>query len=196
MKSGMKVVKVIAALVAGSVLLAGVTSQAIPAVNGMIAFKGTATVNSSGVTSWYNTEVAGVIGFGGVSVGDAVNMASWSFNSGSVSSLWKAQGYNFDLISSAVVFKGAGAVLVNGVGTISGNGYNTTYGTWTFYSKIPNNGSITTPIFSFTVAGCPVQTTDNTPGTSVPDGGTTLILLGLAFSVVAVLRGILRKGIA
>jgi len=193
----MKVTKLIGALVAGTVMLAGVSSQAIP-VQGMIAFTGNATVSSSGVTSWLDTEVAGVIGFGGlVSTGDSVSMsAPWNFSSGQLNSLWAINNFDFNLITSSVVFQGFGAVLVNGIGTISGNGFDTTYGTWTFYSKIPKSGQITTPIFSFTVAGSPVSQKDQGQGTSVADGGTTLILLGLALSVVAILRQILRKGIA
>jgi hypothetical protein len=197
----MKVVKVIGALVLGAVLSVGVTSQAIP-VSGMIAFKGTASVSSTGVNYWNNTEVAGVLGFGGlVSTGDDVTMAApLAFNNSSpVNSLWSVGNFTFNLTSSAVIFQGIGAVLVSGTGTISGNGFDTTYGTWTLYTKIPKfTDAITTPIFSFTLPGCSVQTTDDSTGggTRVPDGGTTLILLGLALSAVAILRQIMRKGIA
>ena len=191
----MRLVRACLPLVAVSVLMSGVNSQAIP-VSGVIAFEGSATVSSTAVTSWSNTRVASVTGFGGiVGVGESVTLATpWSFNSGAVNNLWSVHGFEFDLTSSSVIFQAFGAVLVTGVGTISGNGYDATYGTWSFYSRVPQRaGSITTPIFSFSVAegraGTGVSTT-------VPDGGTTLILLGVALSVVAVLKRILRKEMA
>ena len=124
---------------------------------------GTATA----VTTWVNPTVQSASGDFGtyVSVGDSVAMnAPWSFNTGTVNNFWSVGGFTFDLMYSSVVFQGFGAVIVNGVGTASGHDFDPYVGTWSFTSQDRSaNG-----VFSFS------------SGSSVPDGGTTALLLGTA----------------
>ena len=156
------------------------TSFANP-ISGNITFAGGVTLdsNSAGsatqVVSWVTPNVQSVSGDFGtyVSAGDTVILnAPWSFNSGTVSNFWSVGGFKFDLISSSIVFQGFGAVVVNGVGTASGNNFDPYAGTWSFTTQDRSaNG-----VFSFS------------GGSSVPDSGTTALLLGTALvgmSVVA-----------
>ena len=106
-------------------------------------------------------------------VGDFVTFTpTWTFNSGAISAFWTVDGFTFDLIASNIIYQGNGFLSVEGSGTISGHGY-TSSGTWLFSSQDdPSNG-----VFSFSAS-------------TVPDGGITITLLGLA---LAGIEGIRRK---
>ncbi|MBA3352719.1 MAG: VPDSG-CTERM sorting domain-containing protein [Blastocatellia bacterium] len=113
-----------------------------------------------------------------VNVGDSVTMAEpWIFTpSTSTPMLWSVGGFTYDLDSSTVVLQNADFLIISGTGTISGNGFEATTGTWSFTSQSPSaNG-----VFSFS------GSSDGTPG--VPDGGTTVALLGVALAGIEIIR--------
>ena len=104
-------------------------------------------------------------------VGDFVDFTpTWSFDSGSITAFWQVDGFTFDLIASQITYQDNGFVSVWGTGTITGNGY-TAPGTWRFSTQDdPSNG-----VFSFSAS-------------TVPDGGATVALLGLALAGIEVIR--------
>lgn len=114
-------------------------------------------------------------------VGDAVTMAEpWIFNpSTPTPGLWSVGGFTFDLDASTIVLQNSNFLLITGTGTIYGNGFDATPGTWSFTAQSPDaNG-----VFSFS-AGSAAQ--------GVPDGGTTVALLGVSLAGLGLLRRKLR----
>jgi hypothetical protein len=158
---------------AGASLLAFALSTAAMAtpINGNITFSGNITLNgpfatATGVTSWSSTIVNNVDGNFApiVSAGDSVTFtAPWSFNSGAIDAFWSVNGFTFKLVSSAVEFHSATSISVTGTGWVSGNGFEEAAGAWNFSTQnIAAGGK-----FSFSASS------------SVPDGGTTALLLGM-----------------
>lgn len=80
-----------------------------------------------------------------------------------------------DLANSVVVLQTSSFLAITGSGTISGNGFDATPGTWSFTSQSPSASGV----FSFS-AGSNAQ--------GVPEGGSTVALLGLGLAGVAMLR--------
>ena len=112
-----------------------------------------------------------------VNVGDSVTMAQpWIFTpSTPTPGLWSVGGFTFDLDGSTVVLQNSDFLVISGSGTVSGNGFDPTPMTWNFTSQSPDaNG-----VFSFSASG-------NAGG--VPDGGTTVALLGFALIGLELLR--------
>jgi len=163
-------------------------AQAVPTdgISGDITFAGGVTLNGTSaggateVLSWTGPGGSGMPvvisdsgSFSGISKGTAASFTSpWFFNSTSpVNSLWSVGGFTFDLTSSHIVFQGGNpaGVLVDGIGAVMGNGLLPEAMTWEFATGDPSaNG-----VFSFQVA-------DGAQGQgTVPDGGTTAMLLGL-----------------
>ena len=121
--------------------------------------------------------------FSGISPGTQVTFAApWMFNSGAVSALWSVDGFTFDLASSEIAFQGGSpaGVLVDGVGTVSGDGLESTAMTWSFSTSDPGAEGEDSLIFSFQAASGTEQT--------VPDGGSTAMLLGLGMLGFATLK--------
>jgi hypothetical protein len=113
-----------------------------------------------------------------VMVGDIATFhAPWDFVSGPISSFWTVDGFTFDLTSSSLISQGGGFVNVLIDGTASGHGFGPTAFTGRFSAQDPSAGN--PPTFSFSVSFGP---------TSVPDGGMTIALLGIALVGVAALR--------
>jgi len=113
-----------------------------------------------------------------VNVGDSVTMAEpWIFTpSTPTPGLWSVGGFTFDLASSTVVLQNSDFLVISGTGTVSGNGFDPTPMTWDFTSQSPDaNG-----VFSFSASG--------NAGGGVPDGGTTVALLGFALTGLEILR--------
>jgi hypothetical protein len=166
---------------AAAVLLAvAQTTQATP-ITGNIAFGGGATLDSGSVATateviangWGTTTVSSESGaFGAILNGTTVNMSpsAWSFTSGSIPSFWSVGGFTFDLISSHVASNDGTFlnVLLNGTVT-DGNPADVTTFNGTFQvANPPGNGQATySARLSFN---------------SVPDGGTTMMLLGAALT--------------
>ena len=82
----------------------------------------------------------------------------------------------WQLLSSWIVSQGSGFVVVSGTGIASGNGYTPTTLSWSFTSQDP---SVTQDPLTFTFSAS---------SNSVPDGGATVMLLGIALSGVALLK--------
>ncbi len=168
---------------------------------GTVTFGGTVTLNS-GTTVAGATTVTSWNGPGGIgapfvnsSSGNLaaafltpVTMATpWVFTS-VTPSLWSYTAGNGDTFTfnlnagSSVTFTGSGSsesVTVQGNGLLSAAGpvaFTPTAGTWSFTTQNPPSGGTMT-IFSFSAAS----------GT-VPDGGTTAMLLGVALSGLALFR--------
>jgi hypothetical protein len=163
------------------------TVSAVPAT-GNIGFTGGATINSSSVgtatevTGWISPVVTLDAGsFAGIALGTSVSISSpWSFNSGAISSFWTVGGFTFNLMSSMIASQGttpAGYVVVDGTGTVSGNGLGPTTMVWNFTSQDPKAG--TNPD-SWTFGA--------RADTNVPDGGATVMLLGISLSGLTLLR--------
>jgi hypothetical protein len=167
------------------------TLQAIP-ISGNVTFFGNATLDSGSsvvgatkVTGWSSTVVTASSGnlFATPFLTAATFTAPWTFGTGQTA-LWSFVGANgdtftFNLLSStlATIVPGSPSTLtVTGAGTISATGpvaLDSTAGTWAFSTQDPSvNGT-----FSFSAAS----------GT-VPDGGTTVMLLGGALVGLGLLR--------
>jgi VPDSG-CTERM motif len=191
--------KTILAVLATAVLTCGLFCQHVQAsqITGDITFVGSVNLNTKSastatiVTDWHGLGAGGLPqvashdgSFNGfVTDGDAVTIAfPWSFNSGAVPNFWSVDGFVFNLTSSSIIAQGAGAVTVNGTGTISGNGFNLTGGTWSFTTQNPSAHSK----FSFSAA----------TGGAVPDGGSSVALLGIALVGIEGMRRSLRAKIA
>jgi hypothetical protein len=67
-------------------------------------------------------------------------------------------------------------VTVTGSGYVSGNGYSSTLMSWSFTAQDPYASTD------------PVAWTFSASGASLPDGGSTVMLLGIALSGAALLR--------
>lgn len=189
MKNKWLKVLTVAAAVCG---VAGI-AQAVP-VTGDITFAGGVQLDTASagtateVLAWTGPGGTGepiVISddgsFSGIAPGTEVAFtAPWLFNSGAVAALWSVGGFTFDLTESHIVFQGGSpaGVLVDGTGTVSGNGLDATSMTWSFTTQDPSAIGEDSSIFSFSAAG----------GTTVPDGGTTAMLLGLGVLGLGLLK--------
>lgn len=192
MKRNWLILTAITAAVCG---LAGV-AQAVP-ISGDITFAGGVDLNTSSagtateVLAWTGPGGTGMPivisddgSFSSITPGTTATFAApWSFNSGPVSSLWSVGGFTFDLTSSSIVFQGGNpaGVLVDGIGAVSGNGLDMEAMTWSFSTSDPGATGVDSLIFSFQVAS-------GTTGGTVPDGGTTAMLLGLGILGLGLLK--------
>ena len=184
-----------------AVALIGVatTVQAIP-ITGAVTFAGGALLNTASagtatmVTGW-NGGVGGpanpfTISSSGNLATAALTPVAFTapmlFNNPGQLSLWSyvssisGTTFTFNLIASSIFSQGAGTVSVVGTGTIVASGagsagLSATPGTWTFTTSDPGTG--TGPTFSFQAATG-----------AIPDGGTTVLLLGAALSGLSLIR--------
>jgi hypothetical protein len=176
------------------------TLQAVPIVGG-IGFQGAVQLNTSSsatataVTAWVSPSVLLTSGaFTTVANLTPVNFASgnWYFNSATapsgsfpINSFWSVGNFTFQLLSSYIVNQGGipgstASVTVNGTGIVSvtgsnPSGYSPTVMSWSFTTQDPSIGQ-------------PASYTFSASTVSVPDGGATVMLLGIALSGVALLR--------
>ena len=168
------------------------TVQAVPnPINGNIGFSGTAVLDTSDantatkVITWGTDNVVGSDSgsfVGLVTIGDAVTLlAPWSFNStGPLNNFWKVDGFTFTLNSSSIFSQVGGFLNVSISGTVSGNGFDTTAFSGSLQLANPSANGATT-------------FTERLSFNSVPDGGTTVLLLGAALSGLALMK---RKFVA
>ncbi len=115
--------------------------------------------------------------FAGIAPGTQATMAQpWIFNpSTPTPGLWSVGGFTFDLLSSTVVTQNAQFLSISGTGIVSGNGFDPTAMEWSFTAQ--NAGGRPRTIFSFSANGV-----------AVPDGGTTVMLLGAALGALGLAR--------
>jgi hypothetical protein len=95
-----------------------------------------------------------------------------------LSSFWTVDGFTFELLSSWITAQGVGSVAVQGTGNITGNGYTPTDYSWSFTTQDP----------SVAVVNGHDAWTFSASSNAVPDGGTTMLLLGSALSGIALLK--------
>jgi hypothetical protein len=184
--------KIGAAVIAALALTSA--AQALPFLNGVINMGtnfqvggagvvlqdagGVATTNlglAAGVQSWVGAIVtSSSVDFSVVANGSAVTFAQpWVFATPQAP-LWSVGGFSFDLTSATVSSPGS-FLLVEGSGMLKAAGFEDTPGFWTFSTQ----GQAAQGVFSW-----------SSSTNSVPDGGTTVALLG--FSLLG-LHGIRRK---
>ena len=169
--------------------------QAAP-ITGTIGFTGNVTLNTgsastaTAVVAWGNPTAVTVTtatgSFATVSSGSLVNgLGAWTFNFPSVSTptfSWNVGGFTFNLATSSIISQGGtaglnGYVNVSGIGTVTGNGYDATSLIWSFSTQDPAVIGGANGIFTFSDSH-----------SSVPDGGATVALLGLALTGAGMLR--------
>jgi hypothetical protein len=166
------------------------TLQAVP-ITGNIGFQGSVQLNTGSaatatqVINWLSPSVGvGASGaFSSILPGTSVTFtAPWTFASG-LSPLWSVGGFTFNLITSmetTTVVNGKGYINVSGSGTVvsTNPSYDPTTLTWSFSTQDPSSGTVGgLPTFTFSASA-----------NSIPDGGTTIMLLGAALSGVALLK--------
>ena len=162
--------------------------QAVP-VSGSIGFTGRVTfdtisaANATKVIAWVNPTVNGTSGSFTTVANEtaAAFTAPWNFNTGLVNPFWSVGGFTYSLTSSYIQAQGgvpgvSGYIVVNGIGTVSGNGYDATALSWSFSAQGP---SVTQNPDSFTFSAS---------ANSVPDAGTTSVLLGSCLFGMAFLK--------
>jgi hypothetical protein len=191
----MKLSKTILALLATGVISCGLFSQQAQAtpINGMINLGGSAHFDTNDlatatrVNTWINThvEAGGTGDFAGIPINTPVAMnAPWIFNPSTPrTGLWSVAGFTFDLLTSTVLVQNSTALVITGTGIVSGNGFDPTNADWSF--SVTSSAGHTRMNFSFQASG-------NAAG--VPDGGSTVALLGIALTGIEVLRRRLRIG--
>lgn len=183
----MKISKLVWTILAAGCLSTGFVGQSANAamINGAITFAGGAVYDTASlatatrVNSFSDVSVMSSDGDFGTytNVHDAVTMAMpWIFSpSTATPALWSVGGFVYDLASSTVVLQSSNFLLISGTGTVSGNGFDPTPGTWSFTSQSPSaNG-----VFSFS---------GGSSANGVPDGGTTMALLGIALVGIEIAR--------
>jgi hypothetical protein len=152
-------------------------------IEGTIQFGGSAHFDTNSlltattVMSWINTHVEdGATGdFSGLLMNTPATFgAPWVFTTPKLG-LWSVGGFTFDLLSATVVTQTAKTLTVEGTGKVSANGFDPTAMAWSFTTQ--SAGGITRTSFSFSANNA-----------AVPDGGSTVSLLGLALIGIEVLR--------
>ena len=169
-------------------MLAAASVQAIP-ISGSIYMGGEANLNSGGtqVNSWPFVYVVADNGaFNSISAFTLVTMSSspWVFGpapGSALNNLWSVGGFTFDFLGDTVTQSGD-FLNIDGYGTISSSNpeYDTTDFTWDLAAE--NTGGTVDFIFSASTGA------SGGGGNSVPDGGLTLVLLGLALAGVELFR--------
>jgi len=178
---------------------ASATRHALPpvisatnAIEGNINFAGAVHLDNNNlgsattVVTWFDafnnagktSVVPGATGaFMGILPGTSATMAQpWVFNpSTPTTALWSVGGFTFDLLSATIVSQSNTFLNVLGTGIVSGNLFDPTPATWSF--TVNNSNGQPKMMFSFAANN-----------DSVPDGGVTVALLGLALVGVEVLR--------
>jgi hypothetical protein len=178
----MKTLKLTLAILAAALITSGAQAAM---VNGAITLAGGAIFDTDSlatatrVNTFLDVKVMSEDGdFDGfVADDDSVTMAvPYIFTpSTPTPGLWSVGGFTFDLASSTVVLQNADFLIISGTGTLSGNGFDPTEGTWNFTSQSPSADGV----FSFSASG---------DFNGVPDGGSTVALLGLGLTSVWLIR--------
>jgi hypothetical protein len=178
---------IVAAMFAGSSVQANPITGTIE-MGGEANLSGSTLDGSMSVSSWPLVYVAADSGtFGSIFPMTQVTMSTtpWTFYPEpgvTLNDLWSVGGFTFDFLNDSVTQSG-NFLSITGSGTISGNGFDTTDFNWNLAFEEPTTGG---PMqFTFSAAAEPSPT--------VPDGGLTLALLGVAFAGVELFRRKLSK---
>jgi len=190
--------KTLLAVLATGVLSCAVFSQQAQAtpINGDIQFAGETRFDTNSlatahrVVTWFDvfhnagfsSVTSGTGDFAGIFPGTQATMAQpWIFNpSTPTPGLWSVGGFSFDLLTSTIVTQNASTLVIEGTGIVSGNGFDPTSMDWSFTTQ--SAGGRTRTTFSFSANGA-----------SVPDGGTTVMLLGAALGALGMARRFLMS---
>jgi hypothetical protein len=175
-------------------MLAVTSVQAIP-ISGSIYMGGEANLNSAGtqITSWPLVYVVADSGaFSSISAFTLVNMSSsaWIFSPSPgtpLNNLWNVGGFSFDFLGDTVSESG-NFLDIYGYGTISSSNpaYQTTDFTWNLAAEDTASGPVDIVFSASTGAS-------SGGGNTVPDGGLTLVLLGVALTGIELFRRKLCK---
>ena len=198
------ILSVIATALLGSGLLAP-QAHAVP-INGTVGFQGSGTATQAGgqTNIFFNNPMTVTFGSGNYTgtFGQSATFQNFSFTGtgngaaliGSVTPLWTFSlgpiVFSFDLTSltSGTLTPGSGgspdAIAVSGQGTARETGFDPTFATFAL------NGTGTG--FTFTI----IQSSTTATGQGVPDGGSTVALLGIALLGVAGVRRMLASKVA
>jgi VPDSG-CTERM motif len=186
----------LSAIAIASLGLSGMVAQAIEtSISGTVSFSGTATTDSANLatatqfTSFQDVFVgapSALLGDYAGTSGAAVTMKPFTFNpagaSTPVTPLWTfvsgGKTYSFDLSVVHEDFASPTGILLSGMGTAHITGELDTTGQWDFSGQ-------TLGVDTFTFSS---TTQVPTPTTSVPDGGSTALLLGASFCGIALLQ--------
>ena len=179
-----------------SLLAVALTANAHAAfITGAVNFLGGAVLQNSsgasttnlataaGVKSWIAPRVLDGSGsFSSLMPNTPVTFtAPWVFNpSTAVTPLWTVNGFTFNLASSFLAVQNSGFLSIGGTGTVSGPGFEATPGTWFFSTQGTASDDQSFSWSSSTVANA----------NRVPDGSSTLVLLGTA---LLGMQGLRRK---
>ncbi len=174
----------------GAMMLGFALTGSAATISGGISLSGNVTYDSGDIdtaTAFGSFDqvvvnsVSGSYATAGVLAGTTISMTAFQFApfGSSVMPLWQTTSgsvlASFDLTSVTIVSQGGGFLALKGQGTLHLQGYDDTTGYWKFSSQ---QGDTT---FSF-------SSSDAATTTSVPDGASTLTLVGLALSGLGVLR--------
>src|SRR6266705_5990042 len=159
-------------------------AQATP-ITGDLGFSGGTTFNTTSlatatrVNSWFAFVATTTGSFVGVPIGSAVTLAMpWIFNPSTPTlGLWSVGGFSFDLATATIDTQNSHLLSITGTGTLNGAGFDSTPGTWAFSAQ--SAGGIHQASFTFSA---------DTTGAGVPDGGTTVMLLGAALGALGLAR--------
>jgi len=191
----MKISKTILAVLAIGALSSALFSQQAQAsqIQGDILLIGRVTLDGNLLTATTVTNLFAAISgnpgkstvaatsgdFTSVALGSEATMAHpWVFSpSTPVASLWSVGGFSFDLTSVTSITRPPGFLNVSAVGILHGAGFDDTAGTFTF--TVTGTG-VRFGFAANTVAGA-------------PDGGTTVMLLGLGISALGIARRFLKS---
>jgi hypothetical protein len=183
------IIKVVAMAVVAVAL--NQSAQAVP-ISGAITFSGTANTDSvnantsTEVLSWANNSISLKSGsFSSLSSSASVVLVtSWLFNSGTRNNFWVvtdgAAQYKFNLSSSAVFSTTANSITVFLAGTVISTVAGLDPTAFTGSMTIKDQGTAN-PAGGFSY-------TQSILFNPVPDGGTTVLLLGSALSGLALIR--------
>lgn len=192
----MKVLKSFRIMAVGALVCGlGTVAQAIPVqINGAISFQGGFSLNGSdflgaSMFSGFNhvTVLTGSTSgnYSGTD-GTSVTFKPFTFSppDTSVSPLWSfmvgGTSYTFDATSVSVPFKTATLLSIEGAGLAHIDGFTDTPGTWNITANQLGGATFSFSSSTFVV------------GKPVPDGGTTLIMLGGGLLVLALIRRTLK----
>lgn len=174
---------------AASVVL-GVSAQATP-INGAVNFDGVATTDTGNLATATKytsisdvTVVAGGNGtYAAVPSGTPATFTPFSFSASSVMPLWTfnwgGNTYSFTATSIAITHQGKDFLDIGGMGYATLNGMNTPNGTWSFTDTRVGNSTT----FTFGASSSVFAAT--------PDGGMTVVLLGLG--LVGIALGVIAR---